>query len=71
MSDTVNTAPRPLGWSTHDRAVQHHTISALSIQVTKADGGDRYVEIVDDYRIVFGKRLSAIAAHDLARLLTD
>jgi len=71
MSDTENTAPSPLGWSVHDRAIHHHTISALSIQVTKIAEGDRYIEVVDGDRIVFGKRLTAAAASDLARLLTD
>lgn len=71
MSDTENTVPRPLGWSIHGRSIHHHTISALSIQVTKTTGGDRYFEVIDDDRIVFGKRLTATVAFDLARLLTD
>lgn len=71
MSDTENAIPRPLGWSVHDRAVQHHSISLLSIQVTRMDDGERYLEVVKDDAVVLGQKLTTFAATDLARLLTD
>lgn len=71
MSDTENAISRPLGWSTDDRRVQHHSVSLLSIQVTRMDDGERYVEVVKDDAVVLGQKLTASAATDLARLLTD
>ncbi len=71
MSDTENAMRRPLGWSIDDRSVQHHSISVLSIQVTRMDAGERYVEVVKDDSVVLGRKLSSSAAAELARLLTD
>ena len=71
MSETEKAMPRPLGWSARERAVQHHSISLLSIQVTKTGDGGRYIEMVKDDKVVFGQKFDATAANDLARLLTD
>ena len=71
MSCTVNNTNRPFGWSCNDRAIQHHSVSILSMQVTKLPDGARYVEITQDDRVVFGERLDLAACADLARLLTD
>lgn len=71
MSETANAMPCPLGWFVKDRAIQHHTVRLLSIQVTSMDDGERYLEIIEDDRIIFGKKFTAAAAAELGRLLVD